>query len=361
MAISRRNFGTKAAAFQAGRQAVRAATALDENEEADFKRLETGTVLGKYAIFFVFGHLALGTAFFSYVEGWEFADSCYFCAITLSTVGFGDMAPSSDMSKIGAIVFILLGLSIVASSLGILVGTLQGLQEATLRTEEMHRTKRFIVQACMATSRIVIVVSVGATWVFFVEGWSVLDSIYWAVITASTVGYGDMELEQEASHYFNTIFVLVAAGAFALSLSRFGAIIMDIEAEWHTDAFLARGVSVGMLHDIKKNMDCDGNDSIDKLEFLEYMLVTMGKVSTEDIEKVTGMFDLLDEDKSGQLDAEDIRLFQRKRKASAAGGAPAPAVPMVAVEEPSATADAEMARGSWFGLSVLKTPLLGGK
>ena len=55
------------------------------------------------------------------------------------------------------------------------------------------------------------------------------------------------------------------------------------------------------------------DQSIDKLEFMQYMLVHMGKVSQEDVDKVVRMFEALDEDGSGKLDAEDILEGQRRQ------------------------------------------------
>lgn len=61
-------------------------------------------------------------------------------------------------------------------------------------------------------------------------------------------------------------------------------------------------------------MDTDGDASIDMGEFLEYMLVNMGKVSKIDVERVKAQFRELDVDGSGALDAEDIRIMQERMK-----------------------------------------------
>ena len=76
------------------------------------------------------------------------------------------------------------------------------------------------------------------------------------------------------------------------------------------DRFIKRGVTEGMIAD----MDKDGGGSIDKGEFLQYMLVAMGKVEQEDIDKVIGMFDQLDADGSGSLDIEDVRAFNAAKR-----------------------------------------------
>ena len=40
------------------------------------------------------GFLMVGTYLFSWWEGWDLVSSTYFCFITMTTIGFGDMVPS---------------------------------------------------------------------------------------------------------------------------------------------------------------------------------------------------------------------------------------------------------------------------
>merc|ERR1712013_300566 len=42
----------------------------------------------------IVGYLAMGAIIFHAWEGWDWASAAYFCFITLSTVGFGDMVPT---------------------------------------------------------------------------------------------------------------------------------------------------------------------------------------------------------------------------------------------------------------------------
>ncbi|MEQ9261486.1 MAG: potassium channel family protein [Roseovarius sp.] len=55
-----------------------------------------------------------GTVFFRYVEGWSWIDAYFFSVVTLSTVGYGNLVPATALGKIGATVFIFLGLGIFA-------------------------------------------------------------------------------------------------------------------------------------------------------------------------------------------------------------------------------------------------------
>ena len=59
--------------------------------------------------------VVVGAVFYRVVEGWRWLDAFYFTIITLSTVGYGDLAPQSDAAKIFTMFYILVGLGILGS------------------------------------------------------------------------------------------------------------------------------------------------------------------------------------------------------------------------------------------------------
>lgn len=62
--------------------------------------------------------LAIGTLFFSLNENWSCLDALYFCAVSLTTVGYGDLRLSFKSSRIFACVYLLLGTLMTAFFLG---------------------------------------------------------------------------------------------------------------------------------------------------------------------------------------------------------------------------------------------------
>lgn len=63
----------------------------------------------------VFFTLLAGTIFYSYEEGWSVVDAFYFSVTTLTTVGLGDLSPSTTLGKLFTVVYIFTGLGLIAA------------------------------------------------------------------------------------------------------------------------------------------------------------------------------------------------------------------------------------------------------
>lgn len=57
--------------------------------------------------------LVAGTIVFHWLEDWDYIDSFYFSVITLTTIGYGDLHPTSPVSKIVVVFFVFAGLGII--------------------------------------------------------------------------------------------------------------------------------------------------------------------------------------------------------------------------------------------------------
>ena len=51
------------------------------------------------------------------IEDWSWVDSFYFSSVTLTTVGFGDLSRSTDLSKIFTVFYIFSGISLIGATL----------------------------------------------------------------------------------------------------------------------------------------------------------------------------------------------------------------------------------------------------
>jgi len=85
---------------------------FDYNKEVANVFLDVGKTFGVIGV-----ALAIGSAGMMWLEEWDFADSFYFCSITMTTVGYGDLVPSNDKSKVFVTIYVLFAFGVLASSM----------------------------------------------------------------------------------------------------------------------------------------------------------------------------------------------------------------------------------------------------
>ncbi len=66
------------------------------------------------------GMISLGTVTYHLMEGWSWTSSFYFTVCTITTVGYGDLVPSTETSRLVTALFALAGVSIAFASFGII-------------------------------------------------------------------------------------------------------------------------------------------------------------------------------------------------------------------------------------------------
>ena len=81
------------------------------------------------------GLIVLGTVSYRLLEDWSWVDSLYFSVIAVTTVGFGDITPTTDASKLFTILYILGGITIFAAYLDARLK-----RRGVRRAERKHRT-----------------------------------------------------------------------------------------------------------------------------------------------------------------------------------------------------------------------------
>lgn len=106
-------------------------------------------VLWCLLLVFMFG----GAFVYTLMEPWSYRESLYFCFVTLSTVGFGDYLPSSPVSKVFTIFYMLFGLGVCMLIIAVLTGVVAESHERVHSWVSKDLEDSMPCAACVARDR----------------------------------------------------------------------------------------------------------------------------------------------------------------------------------------------------------------
>jgi len=66
------------------------------------------------------GLIFVGTLIFSHIEKWPLIDSFFYTTMTVTTIGYGDLVPTHDLSKIITSVFAMVSIPVALFLFGLL-------------------------------------------------------------------------------------------------------------------------------------------------------------------------------------------------------------------------------------------------
>ncbi len=66
-----------------------------------------------------------GVVFYHFAEDWSLPDSLYFTVIALTTIGFGDIAPTTTFSRLFTVLYAIIGVGLIGTLLNLVVTNAQ--------------------------------------------------------------------------------------------------------------------------------------------------------------------------------------------------------------------------------------------
>jgi len=234
-------------------------------------------------------YLLLGALVFCNIEDWDYLDATYWAAVTLFTVGFGDLFPTTSLARALLFPYSLVGII----SLGLVIGSIRSLAldrgkhrldarmmerkrrdilrrmtlkgkddilspirdqrgspsllsgEGTGLTELERREQEFKlmrkIQHVAARRRRWYAMAIsGGTWIVLwlvgakvfqecenkYQGWNYFDGVYFAFVSLTTIGYGDITPVSNAGRSFWVFWAFIALPTTTVLISNAGDTIV---------------------------------------------------------------------------------------------------------------------------------------
>ena len=299
---------------------------------------------------------------------WSFVDAAYFSVVTFTSVGYGDLCPTSNLGKLFTILFGLSGISILGIVIASIVSKLVSMESEMMNKAKKASRRRVLgfwhtlidegdddnnsvedgkgkdenndqgrgdgastvkankndssstqqgplwkhtLQSLLTKSIPAFAVLIlGGIGMGRVEGWSVLDSIYYSMITALTLGYGDFAPLTRPGRLWGTVFIPLAVAAAGEVLGNVATTLHERRQNQFYQSLMERELNTERLME----MDTDSNGKVSREEYVAYMLQEMELVSADEFDELHAQFAKLDVNGGGFLDKGDIQLRLEKQQ-----------------------------------------------
>jgi potassium channel subfamily K len=321
----------------------------------------------------IVAYLGIGVlAYYCVLEPtWTVVDALYFTVTCFTTVGYGDLCPSTPQSQTFTALFGILGVAFLGAALATLssklvqtqVEVLQAVREtskqrikalfeqvsplpmsaATTSTATMSqpqpvsqsnwqspdstrtadtvllwRRVNALVWTLVRQILPPLLIIVGGAWLvhhldaptMMTRPWR--DVVYYAVVTASTIGFGDICPVSQRAKLAAVVYIPLAVAAAGELLSGVATRILERRQKLVYRQQLLADLTIDNL----KAMDANGDEKISRHEYIQFMLIEMGIADQQEFNELHQQFEKLDVDGSGFLDKRDLVKMARSRGAN---------------------------------------------
>ena len=143
--------------------------------------LSGGDFLNNHAAVIVLVYLVVGALCLCYLEEWSPSDSLYFCIVSLTTVGYGDMSGHTTFERIFCIVLMVIGVVVFTFVSGALSSILSSFDSSNAKLQDrimfLNKLQNQYKLSCTLYNEVCQKFSLsGLGHIIAIEGWSKLKN-----------------------------------------------------------------------------------------------------------------------------------------------------------------------------------------
>ncbi|KAL7532689.1 hypothetical protein ACHAWF_004213 [Thalassiosira exigua] len=292
--------------------------------------------------------LAIGAVAYSFVfERWNLIDSIYFTTILLTTVGYGDMTPSTAGGKLFATVFALVGVVVLGLALGVLGSRLveaevhyaekiqsktsKALEVAFARGARRRRKLAQVKEAIIAPKPLFRSLSSGSLESSGDSVRSCDSESACSVLSISerymshhhenepkfvrlahhlkTIGFGDITPSSHASKICAILLVPIFVATMGYVLGNIAAFIVEERRSDYIKRLWSKELTMEDIFALDKKKD----GGVSEVEYIGFMLVAMKKIDSQLLKELRNQFQELDMNNDGQITKQDLAAMSARK------------------------------------------------
>jgi len=301
---------------------------------------QTLVSLGMLLVYFI-----VGVVYYSVAEDWGVGDCIYFAIVVLTTVGYGDLLPTTDRAKLFTCVYVILALVVAAFAVSDLLdaATTYAAEKAaamkqSIQSEESpdlfalgkQAKARRLRQFIRSVMLFMLLLVIGTLFFGIAKDWDAggasgdkwVNSFYLSVITLSTEGFGDFSSTSPGEKVFNCFFMLIGVPVFGACLAAFTDYIFGEQKDEVHLKLVQGALSIekfdGMEDFCRKLADVGGGELADdgrisRFEFLCFVLFENGVIEMSNIQIAMLNFSELDVTGTGFISKMDVEAWVSAR------------------------------------------------
>lgn len=284
--------------------------------------------------------LLLGVAIGVQVENWSVVTSMYVFVQIVTTIGYGDVTVETELMKLFMSCYVLVSVMLIAGFMtdvaqsfmdtegAAFVDRLKNVQDKVdgKKVKETSPNNAAVISCVHAGGGFVFFVLLGTVFYATVENCSCssgvtaiagcvegercadtggttktwIESFYMAVITLTTVGFGDHSPSTQIGRAFGCIWMLFGVVASANFVGAFSKAFLSAKKEQR----------IGKVsEELFRNIDMDGSGQLSKNEFRMFALQKWGLLSPEQLTAVDSLFNQMDKTGDGYVDFDEVQQY----------------------------------------------------